>query len=73
MGRKKAPSNRGFSVGNSGYNLRKDAPDADDVPGAGALASACALSHTGRHAHAHQHTHAHTVAHTGTHAPRMLQ
>ncbi len=73
MGRKKAPSNRGFSVGNAGYSLRKDAPDASDVPGADALASACPLLYTGRHAHAHQHTHTHTVAHTGTHTPRMLQ
>ena len=49
----------------------------DDEPGAGALTSACPLSHTGRHAHAHKHAHAHSAAHSGahwhTHEPHMLQ
>ena len=65
MGRKKAPSNRGFSVGNAGYSLRKDAPDADDEPGAVALTSACppvVLAHADMHTHTNTHTH--TVPHT---------
>ena len=48
MGRKKAPSNRGFSAGNAGYSLRKDTPDTNDEPDAGARANECppvALAH----------------------------